>query len=86
MTDEEKINQAVDELDRVIDDDSVPQNIRESLEEAKEHLLDESQEPTERAANSINVLNDVSDDPNLPMHTRTKIWNISGELETVTME
>ncbi|MDY7082195.1 MAG: UPF0147 family protein [Halobacteria archaeon] len=82
----EELNRASEELERIIQDESVPQNIRNSLEEAREHLLDEDKNMSERAANGINILNDVSNDPNLPMHIRTQIWNISGELETITME
>ncbi len=80
------MREIADELQDVIDDGDVPQNVRASLKEAREHLLDESKPESERAANTINVLNDVSDDPNLPMHVRTFIWNVSGKLETVTME
>lgn len=82
----DELDQARRELERVIQDEEVPQNIRDSLEEAKEHLLDEDLDPADRAASTINVLNDVSNDPNLPMHTRTMIWNISGSLESLTVE
>jgi len=83
---EEEIREVADRLDRVIEDDEVPANVRESLEDAREHLLDDDREPSERAASTINILNDVSNDPNLPMHTRTLIWNVSGELESATVE
>jgi uncharacterized protein (UPF0147 family) len=85
MNDEE-IEKVADELERVVDDEAVPQNVRESMEEALEHLRDDGRDPSERAASAINVLNDVSNDPNLPTHTRTLIWNVSGELETATTE
>lgn len=84
--DQTDLDAVTEELERVIQDESIPQNIKTSLEEAKQHLEDDDAEPSKRAAITINVLNDVSNDPNLPMHTRTKLWNISGELETVTME
>lgn len=82
----EELKEASDELKKVLEDESVPQNIRDSIEEARDHLLNEEKDPSERAASSINILNDVSNDPNLPMHARTLIWNISGKLETITME
>jgi len=85
MNDEE-IEKVADELARVVDDDAVPQNVRDSLEDALRHLRDDDRDPSERAASAINVLNDVSNDPNLPTHTRTLIWNVSGELETATTE
>lgn len=85
MNDEE-IEKVADELERVVEDDSVPQNVRDSLNEALEHLRDDGRDATERAANAMNVLNDASNDPNLPTHIRTLIWNVSGELETATTE
>lgn len=83
---DDRMREIADELQDVIDDGDVPQNVRASLKEAREHLLDDSKPEGERAATTINVLNDVSDDPNLPMHVRTFIWDVSGKLETVTME
>jgi len=85
MNDEE-IEKVADELERVVEDDSVPQNVRDSLDEALEHLRDGDSDATERAANAMNVLNDASNDPNLPTHIRTLIWNVSGELETAATE
>lgn len=85
MNDEE-IEKVADEIERVVDDDSVPQNVRDSLREALKHLRDEDSGTSERAAGAMNVLNDVSNDPNLPTHIRTLIWNVSGELETATSE
>ena len=83
---DEEINKVADEIERVVDDESVPENVRDSLQEALEHLRDEETGASERAAGAMNVLNDVSNDPNLPTHIRTLIWNVSGELETATTE
>ncbi|MDY6765254.1 MAG: UPF0147 family protein [Halobacteria archaeon] len=87
MTQEsQELREISEELDRVVEDDTVPQNIRNSIEDAQEHLLNEDVEVSERAASAINVLNDISNDRNLPMYARTLIWNISSRLETLTME
>ena len=85
MNDEE-IDKVADEIERVVDDESVPENVRDSLREALEYLRDEESGTSERAAGAMNVLNEVSNDPNLPTHIRTLIWNVSGELETATTE
>ncbi len=83
---EEEIEKVAAEIERVVDDESVPQNVRDSLTEALEHLRDDDYGPSERAASAMNVLNDASNEPNLPTHIRTLIWNVSGELETATTE
>jgi len=36
-----------------------------------------------RAANAISALDEVSQDPNMPLHARTKIWQAISILETV---
>jgi uncharacterized protein (UPF0147 family) len=46
-------------------------------------LNNESEPLFLRAASSISILEDISNDPNLPLHTRTLIWNLSSQLETI---
>jgi len=36
-----------------------------------------------RAANAVGVLDQVSQDPNMPLSARTKIWQVIAILETV---
>jgi uncharacterized protein (UPF0147 family) len=36
-----------------------------------------------RAANSISILDDISQDPNMPQYTRVKIWNAVSLLEAI---
>lgn len=80
---EAKILQAVRLLNRIIGDSSVPRNIRRAAIEALKMLQDISLSPGVRAANAVSVLDEVSQDPNMPMHTRTMIWNIMAILSTV---
>jgi len=69
--------------EQVVQDTVVPRNIRRAAEQAIEILLDESREPAVRAADAIAILEEISEDPNMPMHTRTIIWEILGALEQV---
>ncbi|ASI99424.1 UPF0147 family protein [Thermococcus celer] len=80
----ELIGQIVQVLkEQVVQDTVVPRNIRRAAEQAIEALLDESREPAVRAADAIAILEEVSEDPNMPMHTRTIIWEVLGALEQV---
>ncbi|WP_297477987.1 UPF0147 family protein [Thermococcus sp.] len=80
----ELIQQIVQVLkEQVVQDTVVPRNIRRAAEQAIEVLLDESKEPAVRAADAIAILEEVSEDPNMPMHTRTIIWEVLGALEQV---
>ncbi len=80
----ELIEQIVQVLkEQVVQDTVVPRNIRRAAEQAIEVLLDESKELAVRAADAIAILEEVSEDPNMPMHTRTIIWEVLGALEQV---
>lgn len=80
------IKQCVDVLSRIKDDDTVPRNIRRSADNVKNILLDNKESPAVRAASSISILDEISNDPNIPLHTRTLIWNIASQLETISVE
>ncbi len=80
------IKQCVDVLSRIKDDDTVPRNIRRSADSVKNILLDTKESPAVRAASSISILDEISNDPNIPLHTRTLIWNIASQLETISVD
>jgi uncharacterized protein len=86
MSDKEGIvKQSVEILTRIVSDDSVPRNIRRAADEAKTRLLNREESETVRAAYAISILDDISNDPNMPLHTRTLIWNVASQLEKVSL-
>jgi uncharacterized protein (UPF0147 family) len=80
------IKQCVDVLARIKDDDTVPRNIRRSADNVKNILLNSKESPAVRASSSISILDEISNDPNIPLHTRTLIWNIASQLETISVD
>jgi uncharacterized protein (UPF0147 family) len=82
-TAEKVLKQCVEVLERIMSDDAVPRNIRRSAESVKTILLDESTNEAVKAASAISILDEISNDPNIPLHTRTLIWNVASQLETV---
>jgi uncharacterized protein (UPF0147 family) len=80
---DEIIKQCTEVIERIINDDSVPKNIRRSADEIRTILIKEEDSQSIRAALSIRILDDISTDQNLPLHTRTLIWNLAGQLETI---
>ena len=83
---QDTLKNSVDILAHIVGDDSVPRNIRRAAEEAKTRLLDQEESDAVRAAYAISILDDISNDPNMPLHTRTLIWNVASQLEKVSME
>lgn len=74
-------------LQQIIDDRTVPRNIRAAADEALEslackgHSRSEKEDKNLRISTAISVLDDIINDPNMPMYTRTQIWNIVSMLE-----
>ena len=79
----QKTNQAMSILNRVSDDNTTPRNIRRTAKQASDLLLDEGTSLAARAANAIDLLDQISQDPNMPMYTRTRIWNVISVLEGI---
>jgi len=73
-------------LERITQDDTVPRNIRRIASEIKESLLHGEDSLAVRAASAISILEEISSDPNIPMHVRTLIWNVSSQLERISVE
>ncbi len=78
-----KLNQIIDVLDQLSEDPSVPRNIRRGATEAKGRLSQGDAAMDVRVAGSIGKLDDLANDPNIPMHGRTVIYRIISELENV---
>jgi len=79
----QKVNQAMAILNRVAEDNTTPRNIRRTAKQASDLLLDESLSLAVRAANAIDLLDEISQDPNMPMYTRTRLWNVISVLEGI---
>lgn len=78
-----KLNQAMAILNRVAEDNTTPRNIRRTAKQASDILIDENLSLAVRAANAIDLLEDISQDPNMPMYTRTRLWNVISVLEGI---
>jgi uncharacterized protein (UPF0147 family) len=79
-----KIKQITDILDVLAEDSSVPRNIRKGAADAKVRLLDAKDAMDVRATSAIMILDDLANDPNIPLHGRTLIWNVISQLEILS--
>ena len=83
MADNSNLKQIIDVLDQLADDTSVPRNIRRGANDAKDKLLKQDEALDVKAASAIFILDELANDPNIPLHGRTLIWNIISQLEIV---
>jgi uncharacterized protein len=75
----------INTLDTIIKDDSVPKNIRRSAENMKKTLSNEKEPRLQRAAKVASELENIGNDPNIPFHTRTIVWGLSSQLESISI-
>ncbi len=78
--DEEKVKELVSMMDNVIEDSSVPKNIRRAVTEARDKLKSDGDVKV-RLSSAIYSIEAISEDINMPMHARTQIWTIFSALE-----
>ena len=77
-----KLKQIANELEgRLANDNGVPRNIRKGATNAVELLLDNSKAMDLRISSAINILADLSNDPNIPMESWSSIMQILSNLE-----
>lgn len=77
------MKELIEELNLLLEDDSVPKNVRVKLISAKSALQQKDMENCLRANKALQELDDLSDDPNIPSYVRPQIWNIVSQLETL---
>lgn len=77
---EKDIKQVVELLEQIVNDRTVPRNIRAAAENAMTALAEEGSREL-RISTAVHTLDEIINDPNMPMYTRTQIWNIVSMLE-----
>jgi hypothetical protein len=67
-------------MERITSDRTVPRNIRGAVERARRTLMGEESIEV-RVGTAIHILDEVINDPNMPIYARTQIWSIVSQLE-----
>ena len=79
----EKVTQAVATLQSVADSMTTPRNIRKIVKDVITMLQDERLGVGVRAANAVSLLDETSQDPNMPSFARVTVWQALSALESV---
>lgn len=69
-------------ISQIEEDATVPKNIKTKVKEINT-ILHENIDIAVKSSKILQVLDEISDDPNMPTYTRTQIWSIVSLLETV---
>ena len=77
------LDNAMSSLNQLSTSPSTPRNIRKSIMDLLEELKLEEYSMSVRAANTISLLDDITQDPNMPNYVRTSLWQAVSTLEGI---
>jgi len=80
---EQVFNNALDTLNQTASSLSTPRNIRKTISDLINELKNEEYSISVRASNAISVLDDITQDPNMPSYVRVTLWQAVSTLEGI---
>jgi uncharacterized protein (UPF0147 family) len=83
---EDTIHTCIQMLQQLMEDSTIPRNIRRVADETRTVLMNNAKPLGLRAATAISMIDEISNDPNMPVHARTRIWELVSQLETVPLD
>ena len=79
----ESMKEAIDTLNQITSSNSTPKTIKKSITDLIADLSNPEHSLSVRAANTISLLDDVTQDPNIPSYVRTQLWQAVSKLESI---
>ena len=79
------IQRSIAMLQMLTEDPTIPRNVRKVADETMKILLDEKKQISLRASLALSKIDEIASDSNIPMHARTKVWEIASALEAVPL-
>ena len=77
-----EVLEILEELDCILSDTTIPKNVKLKIKCAHQALCDlEKSTFAIKIDRSLQELDEVSDDPNIPIYAKTQIWNVVSLLE-----
>ncbi len=80
---EESLNTAVETLNQIATNYSTPKNIRKTISDLANNLKSDEYSMPVRASNVISILDDITQDPNMPSYVRVTLWQAVSTLEGI---
>jgi uncharacterized protein (UPF0147 family) len=79
----ESMRESVETLNQIATNHSTPKTIKKSITDLIAELNNEEYSLSVRAANAISLLDDITQDPNMPSYVRTQLWQAVSKLESI---
>jgi uncharacterized protein (UPF0147 family) len=79
----ESMKGAIETLEQITSSNSTPKTVKKSLIDLIIELKNQEYSLSVRAANTISLLDDITQDPNMPSYVRTQLWQAVSKLESI---
>jgi len=79
----ESMKESIETLNQIVSSNSTPKTIKKSITDLIADLNNQEYSLSVRAANAISLLDDVTQDPNMPSYVRTQLWQAVSKLESI---
>ena len=79
----ETLNQAIVTLEEIASNPSTPKNIKKSISDLVAELKKQEQSVSVRASSAISLLDDITQDANMPSYVRVTLWQAVSTLERI---
>jgi len=79
----ESMKEAIMTLNQIVSSNSTPKTIKKAITDLIADLNNQEYSLSVRAANTISLLDDVTQDPNMPSYVRTQLWQAVSKLESI---
>lgn len=79
----ETLNEAIKTLEELAVNPSTPKNIKKNLSDLLIELKKPEYSVSVRAANAISILDEITQDPNMPSYVRVTLWQAVSALERI---
>lgn len=79
----ESMKESVDTLNQIAANPATPKTIKKTITDLVAELNSDEYALAVRAANAISMLDDITQDPNMPSYVRTQLWQAVSKLEGI---
>ncbi len=79
----EALKESIDTLNQIASNPATPKTIKKNISDLVNDLHSDDYSESVRAANAISMLDDITQDPNMPSYVRVTLWQAVSKLEGI---
>jgi len=80
---DESMRESIDTLNQIASNPATPKTIKKTISEMVTGLNSDKYALAIRAANAISMLDEITQDPNMPSYVRIQLWQAVSKLEGI---